>query len=150
MDLDAKAVVLRLHTDGSELLDHSLGVGQSLGKLRAERVAGPDLQGVEACLATFPERARDEAEVGGAVISGLQHGSQGAVSFFGERQRVEHGRVADPQPHLAERDSDEVLGRGRVQVGKQAGEAVELLLLAARTSCLGDLVQAGMGFDHGR
>ena len=75
MDLDAKAVVLRLHADGAELFDHRFRVGQSLRQLRAEGVAGLDLQRFETGLPTFPERARDEPQIGGAVIGGLQHRS---------------------------------------------------------------------------
>ena len=35
---------------------------------------------------------------------------------------VQDGRVSDPQPHLADRDPHQVLGRSRVQVAEEAGE----------------------------
>ena len=42
-----------------------------------------------------------------------------------------------------------MLGRGRIQVGKQADEAVELLLLAAFASGAGDLGKPLVDLLHG-
>src|SRR5690348_8014525 len=100
MYLHAKAVVLRLHADGAELLDHRLWIREALGQLRPERMTGSDLQRLQPGLARLPERARDEAEVGRAVVRTLQDRSKGAVSFFRNRQRVQDRRVADAQAHL--------------------------------------------------
>ncbi len=76
MNLDAKAVVLRLHADGPELLDHSLRIRKALRKLRPQWMPGPDLQRLQPSLAGVPERARDETEIGCAVVRTLQDGPQ--------------------------------------------------------------------------
>ena len=76
MDLDAEAVVLGLHTHRPELLDHGLRVGQALRELWPERLAGPDLERVQAGLTSLPERPRDEPEVGCAVVGSLQQWTQ--------------------------------------------------------------------------
>jgi len=68
----------------------------TLGKLRAQRVAGADLQRIEPFLARLPERPGDEAEVGRAVVSRLEDRPQGPVPFLCERHRVEDSRVSDP------------------------------------------------------
>ena len=148
MNLDAKAVVLRLHADHPELLDHGLGIGKALRELGAERMTRPDLQRLEPGLAGVPERARDQAEVGGAVVGTLQDGPQCAVSFPGERQSVEHCRVANAQPHLAQRDANQMLGRHGIEVIEKADEGVELPLLAAPTAGGRDLGQAAVHVDH--
>src|SRR5260370_17754031 len=149
VDLDAQAVVLGLHADEPQLLDHRLRVGKALRKLRSERVTGPDLQRVEALLSLLPECVGDQAEVGGPVVGGLEDGSERAVALFGEGQSIEHGRIADAQPHLAQGDSDQVFGRSRIEVAKQTGEAIELLELAARAAGGGDRGQAPVHLDHG-
>ena len=149
MNLDAQAVVLRLHTHRPELLDHGLRIWESLRKLWTQRMARPDLQRFESSLARIPERPRNLSEVGRSVVGTLKNRSQRPVSLFCHRQRIEHGRIAYPQPHLAEGDSHEVLGRDRVQVTEQAGEAIEFLLHAARTARGGDLVQPLVHLDHG-
>src|SRR4029077_7791115 len=67
-----------------------------------------------------------------------------------QRQGVEHRRVADSQPDLAERDAHEVLGRDCIEVVEEACEDLELLLLTALTARGRDLGKAAVHLDDRR
>src|SRR5215212_9260785 len=107
-------------------------IASALGKRGAHGVADADAEGVYGLYAVLPQRLSHEPEVGGLVIRALESLPKAPVADPGERERVEHGRVAHTQAHPAQGYTTQVLARQRVEVPEQRGERLDLLPDAAR------------------
>ena len=150
VNLDSNSVVLRLHDNAAQLLDHGFWIGQALCQLRANRPADRYLQSRDTVLAFGPEGLRDQPEVRGSVVGSFQSWTQRAVALLGKGERLEYGRVADPKSQAAKSHPHEMLGRSRVEVAQQRGKQCSFPLDRAWPHRRRDLHQPGVGLGDRR
>src|SRR6266516_5811836 len=118
--------------DRPHLGDDGLGAGEPLGELRVDRLADLDVQGCHRALGLslvglLVDGPGDEAQIGGLVVGSLEQLALCDVVPPGLRQGIEHGRVADAQPQIAQQDAYHVFGGHAVNVCEQLSQSCTLV-----------------------